>query len=69
MATVPKPVFDFRLEGRAISKFSPKEDISSLIEFLKREGWRGKLTVHLPGNNGVSSIEFEETRKMTRDTV
>ncbi len=65
MAT--KPTFDFRLEGRAISKFSPKEDIAALIEYLRIEGWRGRLSVDLPGNGGISTIQFEEIRKMKLD--
>lgn len=65
MAT--KPNFDFRLEGRAISKFSPKEDIATILDFLRRDGWRGKLTIDLPGNGGVSLIQFEEVRRMNRD--
>lgn len=65
MAT--KPNFDFRLEGRAISKFSPKEDIATILDFLRRDGWRGKLTIDLPGNGGVSLIQFEEVRRMSRD--
>ncbi len=62
MAT--KPTFDFRLEGREISKFSPKEDIATLIEYLRVEGWRGRLSVDLPGNGGISTIQFEAIRKM-----
>lgn len=60
------PNFDYRLEGRAISKFSPKEDIAALIEFLRREGWRGRLTIDCPGNGGISSIQFEEVKRMER---
>ena len=64
---VDSPQFDYRLEGRAISKFSPKEDIATLIEFFRREGWRGRLIIDLPGNSGISSIQFEEIRKMDRE--
>jgi hypothetical protein len=61
------PEFEYRLEGRAISKFSPKENIASLVDYLRSEGWRGKLTIHLPGNKGISAIEFEEVRRMERE--
>lgn len=61
------PSFEYRLEGRAISKFSPKEDIAALTEFLRREGWRGKLTIDLPGNGGISAVQFEEIRRMERE--
>lgn len=63
------PNFEYRLEGRALSKFSPKEDIATLVEFFRREGWRGKLIVDLPGNGGVSSIQFEEIKKMEREEI
>lgn len=66
MATNPN--FEHRLEARAISKFSPKEDISTLIEFFRREGWRGKLTIDFPGNSGISAVQFEEVRKMERES-
>lgn len=62
------PKFDYRLEGRAISRFQPKEDVSTLIEFFRREGWRGKMTVDFPGNGGISCIQFEEIKKMERDS-
>jgi hypothetical protein len=60
-----KPMFDFRLEGRAISRFSPRENPATLLEWLRQEGWRGKLTIDLPGNGGISTIQFEEVRKLT----
>jgi hypothetical protein len=61
------PQFDYKLEAKAVSKFSPKEDISALVDYLRREGWRGKLTIHFPGNKGVSAVEFEEVRRMERE--
>lgn len=66
MAVTKLPNFEYRLEGRAISKFSPKEDIATLIDFFRREGWRGKLTIDLPGNGGINGIQFEEVKKLER---
>lgn len=66
MPQSPNPNFEYRLEGRAISKFSPKEDIATLIDFFRREGWRGKLTIDLPGNGGINGIQFEEVKKLER---
>lgn len=63
------PNFDYRLEGRAISKFSPKENIPTLVEFFLREGWRGKLIIDIPGNGGINGIQFEEVRKMTEEKI
>lgn len=61
------PKFDVRLEGRAISKFSPKEDIAAIIEGLRSEKWRGRLIVDMVGNGGINSILFEEVREMVRE--
>lgn len=61
------PKFDLKLEGKAISSFSPKEDIATIVEALREEKWRGRFTVELPGNGGISAIRFEEVRKMTQE--
>lgn len=63
------PSFEYRLEGRAISKFSPKEDVATLVEFFRREGWRGRMIVDFPGNSGINSIQFEEIKKMERESL
>jgi hypothetical protein len=61
------PQFDLKLEGRAISTFNVKEDIATIVAGLREEKWRGRLTIELPGNGGISAVRFEEIRKMSRD--
>lgn len=63
------PQFDVKLSATATSIFPPKEDIAIIVAALKEEKWRGRLTVELPGNGGVSAIRFEEIRKMTEEST
>jgi hypothetical protein len=60
-----KPMFDFRLEGRAISRFSPARTPPPSSNGFGKRGGAGKLTIDLPGNGGISTIQFEEVRKLT----
>lgn len=61
------PSFELRMEGRAISQFSPREDIAALVSFLKTDKWRGRLTLDFAGNGGITAVRFEEIRRMSRE--
>ena len=62
-----RPDFELKLSATATSSFSPKEDIASLVSFLKSDKWRGRLTLDFAGNGGVTAIRFEEIRRATRE--
>lgn len=48
---------------RASNRFSSKADIGEVLEFVKAQKVPGVLVVTLPGNGGVTSIEFLEKEK------
>lgn len=62
MSTTPQ--FDLKLEGRAISSFSPKEDLVTLDAYLRENKWRGKLEIHYSGSGGRTAVKFEEIRRL-----
>lgn len=61
------PEFEIKLEARAVSKFSPKGDVKVLVDFLRAQKWKGRLSLDFPGNGGIQTVMFEETRKMVED--
>lgn len=62
------PEFNIKMEGRSYAHFTGPRDpetMKGLYEFLKREKWRGSLTIHFAGNGGVTDVIFEEVKKMS----
>jgi hypothetical protein len=53
---------DFTKNGtlRVRSRFSPKEKIDEVLAFILEQKVPGTLCVSIPGNGGVTSIEFTE---------
>ena len=42
------------------NRFSPKEAIEEVIELVREQKIPGKVEIILPGNGGITSIEFIE---------
>ena len=64
------PEFTTKMEGHSYAHFSGERDgdsVKSLHEFIKREKWRGQLTISYAGNGGVTDIIFHEVRRATLD--
>lgn len=63
------PQFTVKMEGRAISEFSTREDLTTLAGWLKHNKWRGELKLQFAGNGGITSVVFEEKKRMTDDSL
>lgn len=64
------PEFDIKLQGRAIARYKGPKDhqsVNRLIDFFRKEQWRGKLTMDFTGNGGISDIVFDEVRRATEE--
>lgn len=65
-----KPEFDVKLQGHAIAKYlGPKDSasLSALLDFFRKEKWRGQLQVNFPGNGGINDLSFTEVRRMVEE--
>ena len=63
-----RPEYSTKMEARAFTHFKglrDPESIKLLIEWLKREEWRGILRVTFVGNGGINDTIFEEVRRIT----
>ena len=57
------PEFRKTAKIRATNQFSSKADVAEVLDFVKEQKVPGELVVSLPGNGGVTSIEFREKEK------
>ncbi len=64
------PEFTIKTEGHSHAHFTGGRDgdsLKSLHEFIRREKWRGQLTISYAGNGGVTDVIFHEVRRATID--
>ena len=52
-----------RVTARARNMFPPKSNISEVVSFVKEQKIPGQIIINLPGNGGITSIEFAEKEK------
>jgi hypothetical protein len=52
---------------RVTNEFPSKADVASILKFYRSEKLAGELVISLPGNGGISNIEFRE--KETRSEI
>jgi len=55
-------MIDFKKKGfaRAVNEFSPRSDVSEVLEFVRSQRVPGELVISLPGNGGIAGILFRE---------
>ena len=55
----------FKKKGfvRAVNEFSPKEDPTEVVAFVKAQRVAGELVFNFPGNGGTSAITFREKER------
>lgn len=45
------------------NRFHNREDIAEVVQYCREQKVPGKLEIIFPGNGGITSIEFIETRE------
>ena len=50
--------FARKVKVQTRDQFSPKSDVSEVVQFIKEQKVPGELVVVLPGYGGVQAIEF-----------
>jgi hypothetical protein len=53
-------IFKKRGFARAVNDFSPKDDVSEVLAFVRSQRVPGEIRIVLPGNGGITSIAFHE---------
>lgn len=61
--------FTKKVTLRTRNQFPPKSDIADVLAFVKEQKIPGELCVSLPGNGGVTSIDFIEREKKVKVEV
>ena len=58
-----EPKFITQMFTEFRNRFSPRDSIEEIVSYLRQQRVPGKIEIVLPGNGGITSIEFVERRK------
>jgi hypothetical protein len=63
------PSFDKKVTLQVHNRFNPKADIAEVVTFVREQKVPGKVEIVLPGNGGITSVEFIESPKIHKADV
>jgi len=52
------PDFTRKVTLQVHDRFQSKEDIAEVVQFVKQQRVPGQIVISLPGNGGITSVEF-----------
>lgn len=64
------PIFSTKATGHVTATFKESatpQNIANIVEWIKKQKWKGCLQVNCAGNGGVTSVVFSESPKALRD--
>jgi hypothetical protein len=65
-----EPEFEIKATGHVTATFkgtATPAHIANVVEWVKRQQWRGVLQINYVGNGGINSIVFAESPKALKE--
>lgn len=66
------PIYEVKATGHVTATFKDSAtpaQIANVVEWIKKQKWRGVLQVHCVGNGGINAVVFAESPKALKENA